>query len=669
MSGPRVFEAEVAFSADTAPVLRAMTGLGPMLTTRLGAIGTAAGAAFSSAFTMAATAGLAALAGGGALAAILGKSAVDAAVSQERAQAKLAAVLRSTGGAAGLTAAQINDLASEMQATTTVADDVALNAAAVLATFKEIKGDAFRDAMLAAADMSEVLDTDLKSSVMQIGKALNDPVKGLAALGRAGVSFTESQKAQIKALQESGDILGAQKIILAELQSEFGGAARAAAGTFAGQWAHLNNRIGEVLETIGFALIPSLRELQRPLASIVAWLEKNIGVVREWGDVAGEITRNVVDQVLMLAEAFGTKFVDGVNAAAAAVTGANFGESVTMILQQVEILTRDFDKTWELLKAGATLAATTVAKAFVDALRFVNDALGAGFASLPRIVQNAAGAIMDGLSAVGNFIRDMLANVSRGFDALFDHIEARIGRLAGIGGPAFAALFGGIGAAGGEAPRGADQVLGAMGALNPKGRIDVRGMVAGIGPALGALSGKLAAAQAAAAARAAAALGGMTPRPRDKPELWEPYDDKGKVKPRDKPKPGFDPIGALFGAKDAIAKGAKGLLGGAGAGIAGAAAVAVPAADAAVKAVGDGIIALAANAPDPQPAKFSGIVEFGRKIQETLGTKKKENKEEKRGEKMVEALVDLLKEIKERLTPAAKATAEGVGKLNLGFEE
>ena len=31
-----------------------------------------------------------------------------------------------------------------------------------------------------------------------LGKALNDPVKGITALGRAGVTFTDEQKKQIK---------------------------------------------------------------------------------------------------------------------------------------------------------------------------------------------------------------------------------------------------------------------------------------------------------------------------------------------------------------------------------------------------------------------------------------------------------------------------------------
>jgi len=41
-------------------------------------------------------------------------------------------------------------------------------------------------------------------------------------LTRVGVVFTQAQKDQITALMKSGDTIGAQKVILAELNTEFG---------------------------------------------------------------------------------------------------------------------------------------------------------------------------------------------------------------------------------------------------------------------------------------------------------------------------------------------------------------------------------------------------------------------------------------------------------------
>ena len=75
--------------------------------------------------------------------------------------------------------------------------------------------------------MSPVLGTDASGSAIQLGKALNDPIKGITALTRVGVTFTEQQKDQITTLVESGKTIDAQKIILGELQKEFGGSAEA----------------------------------------------------------------------------------------------------------------------------------------------------------------------------------------------------------------------------------------------------------------------------------------------------------------------------------------------------------------------------------------------------------------------------------------------------------
>ena len=180
---------------------------------------------------------------------------------QEDAERKLAAVLKATGGAAGLSADQIKKFAAARQNLTNFGDEATIAVASVLATFREIKGDVFKDALVAIQDMSTILGTDMKGSAIQLGKALNDPIAGIAALTRSGVSFTEQQKAQIKAMQESGNVLGAQKIILAELKAEFGGAAEAMADPMV----QFKNALGDLGEQIGSQLMPFVRVLATDL--------------------------------------------------------------------------------------------------------------------------------------------------------------------------------------------------------------------------------------------------------------------------------------------------------------------------------------------------------------------------------------------------------------------
>jgi len=173
---------------------------------------------------------------------------------QETAEKKLAAVIRATGQAAGLNIAQMKAMAAGMQAVTTTGDEVILNGMAILATFKNIQGEAFERTTMAALDMSEVLKQDLKTSMVMLGKAMNDPVKGMSAMSKAGVQFTDEQKALAKQLVETGDMAAAQEVILKELEGQFGGVAKAARETYDGMKKAAGNALGDLKEEIGFII-------------------------------------------------------------------------------------------------------------------------------------------------------------------------------------------------------------------------------------------------------------------------------------------------------------------------------------------------------------------------------------------------------------------------------
>ena len=155
--------------------------------------------------------------------------------------AQTAAVIKSTGGAANVTAKHVEDLGTSMMKKTGIDDEAIKSGENLLLTFTHIRNetgkgnDVFDQATKAATDMSVALGTNVTQAAMQLGKALNDPSKGLAKLQRQGIQFTDAQKNLIKSLQASGDTLGAQKVILAEVTKEFGGSAEAAGKTLPGQ--------------------------------------------------------------------------------------------------------------------------------------------------------------------------------------------------------------------------------------------------------------------------------------------------------------------------------------------------------------------------------------------------------------------------------------------------
>ena len=186
----------------------------------------------------------------------LGKESIGLAMQQIQNEQRLAAVIRATGGAAGFTAEQLKAQASALQASTTVGDEAIMETQAVLLTFKNISGETFTKTTELALDMAAVLGTDAKSGAIQLGKAMNDPVKGVTALSRAGIQFTDQQKQQIKALVESGQLHKAQTLVLGELKGQLGGVASALAQTGAGQYTQLQNILGDVKEELGIQLLP-----------------------------------------------------------------------------------------------------------------------------------------------------------------------------------------------------------------------------------------------------------------------------------------------------------------------------------------------------------------------------------------------------------------------------
>ncbi len=207
------------------------------------------------------TAGIGAAVAGVSLLGVELAKDISIAMDAQKVQAQLNAVIKSTGGVANVTAEEANDLATALSKVTMFDDEAIVSGESMLLTFTNIGEEVFPKATETILDMSQALGQDLQSSAVQLGKALNDPINGATALQRVGVTFTEQQKEQIKVLQESGDMLGAQKIILDELSKEFGGSATAAGSTFAGQMTILKNTLDNIRENIGAKFLPILGEL------------------------------------------------------------------------------------------------------------------------------------------------------------------------------------------------------------------------------------------------------------------------------------------------------------------------------------------------------------------------------------------------------------------------
>lgn len=177
------------------------------------------------------------------------RAVVRATAEEEAAVAQLESALKTAGAQVGLTSKDLTAFASELQKTTTFADDAIISAQSLLLSFKGLSGDVVKGATRAVLDLSSRLGTDLNSAARLVGRALADPEKGLTALSRAGVTFSEAQKDIIKSFVDVGDTAQAQALILRELEARFGGAAVAARNTLGGAIAGLKNAFGDLLES------------------------------------------------------------------------------------------------------------------------------------------------------------------------------------------------------------------------------------------------------------------------------------------------------------------------------------------------------------------------------------------------------------------------------------
>lgn len=406
------------------------------------------------------------LAGGAAGAVAFGKSLYDAAIESQKVTKQTEAVLKSMGDASNVTAKQVADLSTKLSMQTGVDDELIQSGENILLTFGKVRNevgkgnDIFTRGTKAALDMSVALGTDMKGASIQVGKALNDPVKGLTALGRAGVSFTQQQKDQVKAMVAAGDTLGAQKLILSELEKQFKGSAAAQATS--GEklkvvWGNLQEELGarlvpvvekaagfladklpKALDGLGRAFGPiakqvgmfwysltsgftedegtpierlalRIREIVPKVIDgfkkVIEWVQTNWPKIREViGQVmttVGSIIRGVVDVVTTLWNNFGNNILELVQRIWPRIQQVIEG-AMTIIRNIIQVITAlihgDWSGVWEGIKGIVSGAWEAIQGIIGGALELVRSIIGIGLEIVGSIFKGAWDAIVGGVT-------------------------------------------------------------------------------------------------------------------------------------------------------------------------------------------------------------------------------------------------------------------------------
>lgn len=337
----------------------------------------------------------------GGVAAFFGAVASGAGDARESAMlmAATSKTIDTMGNAAGVSAQHVADMASALsdaKGASLFGDDQIQQSSNLLLTFGEIKGATFDAATALTVDLAQALGGAPKDQAMMLGKALNDPIKGMTALGKAGLTFSEDQKAAIKAMQESGDMAGAQALIIAELNKQVGGQAGAAAAATGG-WSEFTGRLGEAKETLGAAVLPLLNGL------------------------AGVLNDRVMPVVESLAGAF------------ADLTSGDIGTFASDILELTGIDISPLLDTFNTISESWAVASeftSSFAEQFgatIDLMSGADGTFQAIGAAISDLASGVQAAFSDGgIGGALQFLADKLAEVSPGFAILQGAVEAAL---------------------------------------------------------------------------------------------------------------------------------------------------------------------------------------------------------------------------------------------------
>ena len=380
-------------------------------------------------------------------------------------------VIKSTGGAAKVTASQVGDLASSISAKVGMDDEAIQSGANLLLTFKNVRNEAgkgsdiFNRATQAATDLSAAGFGSVESSSKMLGKALNDPLKGLTALGRAGVTFTKAQEDQIKKMVESGDILGAQKKIMKEVESQVGGVAEAQAT--AGD--KLTVSWGNFQEMVGTMLLPVMDKLAVAGTKVLTWMQANPGVIKTMAiafGILGVALFAVTSPIAVVGAAIGglialfgylytknqtfKKVVDVVWKAVGKVVGFYWSRVLkptmqalwrvltTVVIPAMRSLGRWVVDVWRTKIAPAWSAMKTGAKSLWESIVRAKDRIVAGFdrirAGVARVKDafaTARNGIGSAWSKIGEVIRKPLGIAVRALNTFLAGLDTLMGKVSG----------------------------------------------------------------------------------------------------------------------------------------------------------------------------------------------------------------------------------------------
>lgn len=392
------------------------------------------------------------------------KDSAASLATEQAGQKQTAATIASTGNAAKVTAGQVESLAQTLESKTATDADAIRSGENMLLTFTNIRNEAgkgndvFNQATSTLVDFSRAMGTDPKDAAIQLGKALNDPVAGITALSRVGVQFTPQQKAVNKALVEGGDAnalmamglidsskafndqvkeaekhgktindvvnsyrndmspaqqelydhytegghaIEAQKVILGELNKEFGGSGAAYASSYSGQMAALKDSLDDMGKAIMEVVLPALKPLADGLTTAFGFIKDNLGPVSAFIGVLGGFA------IAMWAISFATN-----------------AEAIAQLALNLAFLANPM--TWVALAVAALVAGivwlATKTTFFQDTWKIMSDFVNAAIKAVGKFFEDTWNGTLSFFKTIGSSLKGAWDAVSKWFSDSFTNI-------------------------------------------------------------------------------------------------------------------------------------------------------------------------------------------------------------------------------------------------------
>jgi hypothetical protein len=350
------------------------------------------------------------------------KSAIAAGEAAATANARIAQINKSMG-LFGASTDKVNERLIEYANITARATGVDQNqikaTQAKLLTFGALAktadeaGGAFDRATKAAIDMAAAGFGEASMNAVQLGKALNDPIKGITALAKSGVTFTEQEKDKIAVLVESGKILEAQEMVLKAIETQVGGTAEATANDSD----KMKVAFSQVSESIGILLLPLFQQLSAILLVVADFAQRNAKAFVIFGGVIAGLA------VAVLAANAAMKVYQ---ATLLVVKAAQFALNLVMSANPIALV---------------VLAIAALVAAFVLAYN-KSETFRKGVDAMFRFIKQAVGASVDLIKGYLNFVMNFYKGIFNGIAKAWNNT---IGKLSfsvpdwvpGLGGKGF----------------------------------------------------------------------------------------------------------------------------------------------------------------------------------------------------------------------------------------